>query len=69
MKNYDGWVIKALWGEQHLMLNTFHPSRTGSIKKYEGLNKGMYQYYRRKGDVLVVKIRLIEVKSCPTQIS
>ena len=62
MKKYNGWVIKALWDEQHLMLNTFHPLRTDAIKKYEGGNDGMYQHYRRTRNVLAVKARLIEVQ-------
>lgn len=61
LNKYDGWIIKGLWGEQHLMLNTFHALRTCSIKKYEDGNKGMYRHYRRKGDVLAVKVRLTEV--------
>lgn len=61
MIKYDGWIIKGLWGEQHLMLTTFHALRTKAIEKYEGGNKGMYKHYRRKGDVLAVKVRLTEV--------
>ena len=63
-KKYDGWVIKSLvWRTPFYLMWTFRATRKEAIQEVEeSWHTISYSTRRKRGELLAVKVKLVEVE-------